>query len=237
VLDVELGLDPATPLTVLCMGAHSDDIEIGCGATVLQLARARPVRCHWVVLSADERRASEARAAARAFLEDCVDADVRVADFRESYFPYVGEQVKDYVQAVAAEIAPDLVLTHDRDDLHQDHRITGELCWNAFRDQLILEYEVPKYDGRHGSPNVFVPVEPWALSRKLELLGEHFGSQHGRGWYSDETFRGLLRLRGVEARAPSGYAEAFFGRKVVLAPGPTADDGRQPQPPEAASRS
>jgi LmbE family N-acetylglucosaminyl deacetylase len=218
VLALPLGADASSPLDVLCIGAHADDIEIGCGATILQLVKARPVTCHWVVLSGDGERVQEAHVSADAFLEHCRGTDVRVEHFRESYFPYIGNEVKDYIQALAAEISPDLVFTHHVDDLHQDHRLVGELCRNAFRDHLILEYEVPKFDGRHGTPNVFVPVEPWAQARKLELVMAGFPSQSSRYWYTEDTFTALMRLRGVEARSPTGYAEAFFGEKVTIAP-------------------
>jgi LmbE family N-acetylglucosaminyl deacetylase len=218
VLSLPLGSDPDSPIDVLCIGAHADDIEIGCGATLLQLVKARPVTCHWVVLSGDDERLEEAAVSANAFLEGCARVDWRVASFRESYFPYLGSDVKDYVQALAADISPDVVFSHHGDDLHQDHRIVGELCRNAFRDHLILEYEVPKYDGRHGAPNVFVPVEQWALARKLELVMSRFPSQSNRYWYTEDTFTALMRLRGVEARSPTGYAEAFFGQKVTIAP-------------------
>jgi LmbE family N-acetylglucosaminyl deacetylase len=218
VLSLVLGRDSSEPLDLLCLGAHADDIEIGCGATLLQLARSgRPVTCHWVVLGADAPREQEARASAAAFLEGCTEADVRVAAFRESYFPYLGREVKEYVEAIAAELSPDLVLTHHRDDLHQDHRLVAELTWNAFRDHLILEYEVPKYDGDLGRPNVYVPVDPEVCARKLELLMTCFPSQVDRHWFDEETFRAMLRLRGVEARSPTGYAEAFHARKVMLA--------------------
>ena len=217
-LNVELGRGSDGPLEILCLGAHADDIEIGCGATLLQLARsARPITCHWVVFAADAARSAEARASAAAFLDGCKEIDVRVASFRESYFPYVGSEVKDYMQALAAEISPDLVFTHHRDDLHQDHRLVAELTWNAFRDHMILEYEVPKYEGDLGHPNVFVPVDAETAVRKIELLMTGFPSQAGRDWFDEETFRAMLRLRGVEGRSPTGYAEAFHARKITLA--------------------
>ena len=217
-LTLSLG-DEHAPLEVLLVGAHADDIEIGCGATVMQLARSRPLTCHWIVLSGCDERAAEAAASARAFGAEAVELDVRVESFPESYFPYCGRELKDYVQSLAAEISPDIVFTHHDGDFHQDHRIVAELCWNAFRDHLILEYEVPKYDGDLGRPNVFVGVEASMKARKIELLMSAFPSQGERYWYTEETFEALLRLRGVEARAPSGYAEAFFARKVNLVAG------------------
>jgi LmbE family N-acetylglucosaminyl deacetylase len=205
---------------VLCLGAHADDIEIGCGATLLQLAAALRIECHWVVLSADDTRREEAQASAGNFLADCARADVRVASFRESYFPYIGAQVKDYIESLAAELDPDVVFTHARDDLHQDHRLVSELTWNAFRNHLVLEYEIPKYDGDLGQPNVFVPIAAATCARKIELLKAGYPSQAARHWFDEETFRAMLRLRGAEARSPTGYAEAFYGRKLNLAVGP-----------------
>lgn len=202
--------------TILCLGAHADDIEIGCGATVLQLANRPGITCHWVVLSADDTREKEARASAARFLEHCDRADVRVEAFRESYFPYIGADIKDYVTELAAEVDPDIVFTHSGDDKHQDHRVVNELTWNAFRDHLVFEYEIPKYDGDLGQPNVFVPVSQAVYDRKIELLLSCFESQATRPWFDEATFAALLRLRGVEARSPTGYAEAFYGRKVNL---------------------
>jgi LmbE family N-acetylglucosaminyl deacetylase len=216
-LTLGLGASSA-PLDVVCIGAHADDIEIGCAATLLQLAGSRPLTCHWIVLTADEERGIEARSSAAALLGGVAELDVRVASFPESYFPYVGRELKDFVQALARDLQPDVVLTHQRDDLHQDHRLTSELCWNAFRDHLVLEYEIPKYDGDLGRPNVYVAIEPEIRDRKIEHLMSMFPSQAGRDWYHAETFTALLRLRGVESHSPTGYAEAFYGRKLLLSP-------------------
>ena len=169
------------------------------------------------MLSADGTRRDEARTSAAKFLEQCARVDVRIESFRESYFPYVGAQVKDYVEALAAELDPDVVFTHARDDLHQDHRLASELTWNAFRDHLVLEYEIPKYDGDLGQPNVFVPIDEAVCERKIELLTACYPSQAARHWFDEKTFKAILRLRGVEARSPTGYAEAFHGRKLNLA--------------------
>jgi LmbE family N-acetylglucosaminyl deacetylase len=209
--------DGASPLDVLAIGAHADDIEIGCGGTIMQLARDREVRFHWVVVTGDEERAAEAQASARAFCAGAIELDVRTEQFRESYLPYEAGPVKSYVQSLAAELDPDLVFVHHRDDLHQDHRLLADLCWNAFRDHAILEYEIPKYDGDLGRPNVFMEIDQAVKDRKLELLASAYPSQADRYWFSDETFTALLRLRGVEARAASGYAEAFHARKLRIA--------------------
>jgi len=206
------------PLTVLCLGAHSDDIEIGCAGTLLRLlAECRDVRCHWIVLSGgdSDARASEARASARDLLGGAASA-IEIQGFRDAFFPYCGEQVKKCFEALKRQVQPDIVLTHYREDLHQDHRLVAELTWNTFRDHLILEYEIPKYDGGLGSPNLFVPLSQEWVDRKVQLLMTHFESQRSNPWYSAETFRGLLRIRGIECNAPSGYAEAFYCRKFVV---------------------
>jgi LmbE family N-acetylglucosaminyl deacetylase len=202
---------------VLCLGAHADDIEIGCGGTVVRLLEENPgLEVCWVVLSADGGRSNEARDSAAILLEAAGQADVRVGDFEETFFPHLGREIKTYIARLGSELAPDLILTHWREDLHQDHRTVGELTWNTFRNHLILEYEVPKWDGDMGRPSVYMPLERSVCTRKIDLLMSAFPSQAGKDWFTAETFWGLLRLRGVEARSPSGYAEAFHCRKLVL---------------------
>jgi LmbE family N-acetylglucosaminyl deacetylase len=204
------------PLRVLALGCHSDDIEIGAGATLLRLREeAGPLAVRWVVFSAHGERADEARASAHDLLGDGVDLEVELHGFRDGYFPYEGAAVKDVFEALKP-VAPDLVLTHHRHDLHQDHRQVSELTWNTFRDHLVLEYEIPKYDGDLGVPNVFVPVGEAHCRRKVDVLLRHFGSQRDKHWFSEDLFLGLMRVRGMECRSPTGYAEAFHGRKVVL---------------------
>jgi LmbE family N-acetylglucosaminyl deacetylase len=211
--------DEGQPVTrVLAVGCHSDDIEIGCGATLLALTRSHPgVEVTWVVLGASGERAAEARASANRFLEAAARSEVIVHEFRDGYFPYVGAAVKDVFESLKEVLDPQLVLTHTRFDLHQDHRLTCELTWNTFRDHLILEYEVPKYDGDLGSPNLFVPVTRELVDEKARLLLETFETQGGKHWFDPDVFRGLMRLRGMESRSPSGYAEAFICRKLSLA--------------------
>lgn len=202
--------------SVLCLGAHSDDIEIGCGGTVLKLAAGNPgLAVHWVVLSAEEDRADEARASAARFLGATMNQQVEVASFRERYFPYLPE-LKEFFDALGRRAQPDLVLTHHGGDVHQDHRAVAELTWNTFRDHLILEYEIPKYDGDLGRPNVFVQLDEDLARRKVRAVLEGFPSQADHFWFTEETFLGLLRLRGVEARSVDGFAEAFHARKLVL---------------------
>jgi LmbE family N-acetylglucosaminyl deacetylase len=207
-------------LRVLCLGAHPDDIEIGCGGTVLALARARPdARFHWVVLAAGGGRRREAEASAAEFLAGGGGHRVVLESFRDGFLPYEGGAVKERFERLKGEVDPHLVLTHARRDRHQDHRLVCELTWNTFRDHLILEYEIPKYDGDLGAPNLFVPLSRELAARKVELLLRHFGSQRSRDWFDAETFHGLMRLRGVEARSPSGLAEAFHAPKLALALG------------------
>ena len=214
-LALTLAADRA-PERVLAIGCHADDVEIGCGATLLALTRAHPrVSVTWVVLAAAGARGEEAKASARDFLADAGSSDVRVHEFRDGFLPYVGGEVKDVFEGLKT-VEPDLVLTHARDDLHQDHRLACELTWNTFRDHLILEYEIPKYDGDLGAPNVFVPIDESLADEKLRLLREHYGSQSGKHWFDEELFRGLLRLRGMESA--TRYAEAFTCRKLTVRP-------------------
>ena len=216
-LAATLGADLDRPLEVLCLGAHSDDVEIGCGATLLRLLAERPgTRVHWVVFSANDDRETEARASAADFLADAGESTVVVHRFKESYFPYVGEQIKDAFEALKSVVTPDVVFTHRRDDEHQDHRTIAQFTWNTFRNHTVLEYEIPKFEGDLGQPNVFVPVEADVADRKVELLMQHFGTQRSKGWFRPETFRALMALRAVECNAAAGWAEAFHVRKLVL---------------------
>jgi LmbE family N-acetylglucosaminyl deacetylase len=204
-------------LRVLAIGAHSDDIEIGCGGTILKLIEQGSVsELCWVVLTGEANRATEATSSAEAFLDGLTRKRVILKDFRDGYFPYDGAKVKAVFEELKAEISPDLIFTHQRSDLHQDHRVTCELTWNTFRDHLIFEYEIPKYDGDMGSPNLFVPLDESIRDRKLNYLMTHFGSQASKHWFSEDMFSGLLRLRGMECNSPTSYAEAFYCRKAVL---------------------
>jgi LmbE family N-acetylglucosaminyl deacetylase len=218
-LRLSLGTSKHELRTLLCIGAHCDDIEIGCGGTVLRLAEQYPeLRVHWVVLSSSPVRAAEARESAERFLSKVQHKTVLIKEFRNSYFPYVGGQIKEFFEDLKDTIAPDLVLTHTRGDLHQDHRLTCDLTWNTFRNHFILEYEIPKYDGDFASPNVFIPLEPGHYNAKIEHIVQCFPSQRDKAWFTRETFLALMRLRGVECNAPSGYAEAFYCRKAMMAP-------------------
>jgi LmbE family N-acetylglucosaminyl deacetylase len=203
------------PLRVLCLGAHADDIEIGCGGTALTLALRR-CEFHWVVFSADATRAREARRSASLFLRSVKRRNVVVNRYRDSFFPYQGSDIKEYFEELRRVVSPDLIFTHSRDDRHQDHRLISDLTWNTFRDHFILEYEVPKYDGDLARPNCFVPLTAPVCERKIRYLLSSFASQRAKRWFTGETFRGLMRLRGIESAAPGGYAEAFHGHKIVL---------------------
>jgi LmbE family N-acetylglucosaminyl deacetylase len=207
----------SAPLRVLCLGAHSDDIEIGCGGTLLQIAKTRPrPEFRWVVWSAVGARASEAQRGARKFLGPAAREAVRLHEFRDGYFPAEFAGIKDAFENLAREFQPDIVFTHSRDDRHQDHRVVSDLTWNTFRNQLILEYEVPKWDGDLGRPNFYVPVSRSVALRKTTALLEVFGTQRSKDWFTEETFLGLMRLRGMECRAGEAYAEAFQARKIAL---------------------
>jgi LmbE family N-acetylglucosaminyl deacetylase len=214
---LNLGSRAGAPLRVLCLGAHADDIEIGCGGMVLTLALDRGhCEFHWVVLSADATREREARKSAGLFLKSVRRRNVVVKNYRDSFFPFQGADIKEYFEELKRDWSPDLIFTHYRDDRHQDHCLISDLTWNTFRDHLILEYEVPKYDGDLGRPNCFVPLTPAMCERKIRYLLSSFESQRAKRWFTAETFRGLMRLRGVESAAPGGYAEAFHGHKLVL---------------------
>jgi LmbE family N-acetylglucosaminyl deacetylase len=206
------------PLRLLCLGAHADDIEIGCGGSILRLAAEQPqMSVRWVVFSGGERRRAEATGAARHFLAGLADVEIRVLGFRDGYFPTQHAEIKDAFEELKRDWRPTLVLTHYREDLHQDHRLIAELTHNTFRDHLVWEYEVPKYDGDLGNPNLFLPLSREQCRRKVELLLEHFPSQRERApWFTEETFLGLMRLRGIGCNAPSGLAEAFYCRKAVV---------------------
>ena len=211
-----LGLPPG-PLSILSLGAHPDDIEIGCGGTLLHLADSRPgSEVTWIVFTGSESRAREAHSSAAKLLGPPTRVNARVERFRDGYLPSQSAEVKDVFERLKGEVRPDLVFTHSLDDRHQDHRLLAELTWNTFRDHLILEYEIPKYDGDLGRPNVYVPLPAALCERKVQHLMEAFPSQREKRWYRRETFLALLHLRGIEAGAPEGAAEAFTGRKVLL---------------------
>src|ERR1700730_5345601 len=205
------------PLRVLCLGAHADDLEIGCGGTLMRLSGEQPsMAVRWIVFSSPNERKREAAAGAKLFLAECPDVETSLLDFRDGFFPAQFAEIKEAFERLKAGFRPSLVLTHFRGDMHQDHRLVSELTWNTFRDHLIWEYEIPKYDGDLGNPNLFVPLSQEVVQRKVEGLMETFHTQRSRSWFAPETFRGLMRLRGVACNAPSGFAEAFYCPKAVV---------------------
>jgi len=203
------------PLRVLCIGAHSDDIEIGCGGTLMTLMRREGLHIDWVVCSGSEKRQEEACHSAADFLGDTAHTQ-HFGTFRDGFFPYQGGEVKDFFESLKASIEPDVIFVHDRNDLHQDHRLLAELARNTWSDHLILKYEIVKYDGDLGQPHAYVALERDVVDRKIAHLMKHFGSQRSKQWFDEETFRGLMRIRGVECNSPSGYAEAFYARKMRM---------------------
>jgi LmbE family N-acetylglucosaminyl deacetylase len=220
VLRLDLAEPTGAPLRVLAVGCHSDDIEIGCAGTLLALAAARrPLTVRWVVLAAGGERAEEARASAEDLLggHDGVALELELHAFRDSFLPYDGAAVKEVFEGLKA-FAPDLVLTHQRHDLHQDHRLVCELTWNTFRDHLVLEYEIPKFDGDLGRPNVFVPLSDDVCRRKVDALMRHFATQRSKRWFTEDLFYGLMRIRGMESGSAGHHAEAFYAPKLLLRP-------------------
>jgi LmbE family N-acetylglucosaminyl deacetylase len=214
-LKIALSRERSAPLRVLCLGSHSDDIEIGCGGTLLKLIADRPhVMVHWVVFSGTGARAVEAQASAARFLEGAEHA-IEIKDFRDGFFPYIGYDIKQFFEDLKPRCSPDLIFTHHREDRHQDHRLISDLTWNTFRDHLILEYEIPKYDGELGAPNTFVHLDEGTCRRKVGCIIELFQTQRNRHWFTDDAFMSLLRMRGIESGAPGGYAEGFVCRKTV----------------------
>jgi len=218
-LELTLRRPPGQGLRVLCLGAHSDDIEIGCGGTILRLLASRnDVAVRWVVFSGSAEREEEARRSAELFLRGAAHSAVDLHSFRDGFFPYEGARIKEVFESLKDEPGPDVILTHRGRDRHQDHRLISELTWNTFRDHLVLEYEIPKYDGDLDTPNVYVPLDEDACRTKVAHLMDVFASQRSKRWFTPETFLGLMRLRGIECASPTGYAEGFEARKTVLYP-------------------
>jgi LmbE family N-acetylglucosaminyl deacetylase len=213
---LKLHRERGSPLSILCLGCHSDDIEIGCGGTILQLAQEYP-DCifHWVVFSAIDIRAAEAKRGAELFAGSRLKGPI-LKSFTDGFMPYEGAEVKAFFETKLKRLRPSLIFTHNGRDAHQDHRIVSELTWNTFRNHLILEYEIPKYDGDLGQPTLFVPLTANVCKKKLDHIIKVFQSQHSKSWFEEQTFLSLMRLRGMECNAESGFAEAFYCRKVVL---------------------
>jgi len=215
-MPLSLGADRGQ-LRVLCLGAHSDDIEIGCAGTLWRwLEEFDRVDVTWCVLSAAGDRGTEARRSAQALLRRAAERDIVLGEFEDTAFPADLRRVKAFLADVRDRSPFDVVLTHTLGDRHQDHRLVAELTWQLWRDHLVLEYEIPKFEGDLGQPNLFVGLPESLVRRKVAHLMRQFGSQRSKGWFSEETFRGLMRIRGIEARAPSGWAEGFHLRKATL---------------------
>jgi len=203
--------------TILCLGAHCDDIEIGCGGTIIKwLKEHKKTTVHWIVFSKDKIREGEARQSAGLFLRGAKGKKVVVKDFRNGFFPYIGGEIKDYFEQLKNEVNPDIIFTHFKQDLHQDHRLLSDLTWNTFRNHLILEYEIPKYDGDFSSPNFYVSLDEEICREKVETVISVFKSQRNKHWFTEDLFLSVLRLRGMEACSESGFAEGFYCRKVSL---------------------
>ncbi len=213
---IDLLADDGGPRRILALGAHCDDIEIGCGGTLLRLAALRDVEVTWMILCSSPPRAAEARASAAAFLAGVPRSRVIVHEFRDGFLPYAGAAVKEAFETLKRECSPDLVFTHYRDDRHQDHRVVSDLTWNTWRNHLVLEYEIPKYDGDFGSPNLFSALPAATVERKIALVLEHFGSQAGKHWLTADLLRAVARIRGMECVAPEHLAEAFYCRKATF---------------------
>jgi LmbE family N-acetylglucosaminyl deacetylase len=215
-LRLKLAQDSSKALTILCLGAHCDDIEIGCGGTLLQLkSRYSQIKFHWVVFSASGPRGGEATKAAQLFTSGC-ETQIVLKGFRDGFLPYTGAEVKGFFEELKISVNPDVIFTHWGNDAHQDHRLISELTWNTYRNHMILEYEIPKYDGDLGRPNLFMSLEPDAYQNKIRYIMDAFQSQRSKHWFQEDTFLSLMRLRGMECNSPSNYAEAFHCRKLAL---------------------
>lgn len=216
-LELIPALQAKSKLSILCLGAHSDDIEIGCGGTILRILQVcNNCDVTWLVFSASTHRRQEAVLSARRFLKGAKTSTIITKTFKESFFPYRGEAIKSCFEQLKLRFDPDLIFTHYRHDLHQDHRVISDFTWNTWRNHFILEYEIPKYDGDLGAPNTFVSLSEAMAGTKARLLCEGFQTQRNKQWFSEDTFLSLMRLRGVECNASSKYAEGFYSKKMVL---------------------
>lgn len=206
----------STHNSLLLLGAHCDDIEIGCGGTVLRLLReSENLEINWIVFSSTTGRAPEARKSASLFLRNAKKKTIIIEKYRDGFFPYQGWDIKEYFEKLKSHFSPDVVFTHCRHDLHQDHRLISEITYNTFRNHLILEYEVIKYDGDLGSPNFYIPLEENICREKTNNILKCFRSQKNKQWFGEDTFLSIMRIRGIESNAPSKYAEGYYCRKIV----------------------
>jgi len=204
-------------LKILCLGAHCDDIEIGCGGTVLKLIEQYSnITIYWVVFSSSEQRAQEATASSHAFLKEVSKKKIIIKNFQDGFLYFQGKEVKECFEELKQEVSPDLIFTHYRHDRHQEHRLISDFTWNTFRNHLIMEYEIPKYDADLGIPILFVHLDEALCRRKIQYLMDAFATQNNKQWFTEETFRSMLRIRGIESNSPSNYSEAFHCRKIVF---------------------
>jgi LmbE family N-acetylglucosaminyl deacetylase len=216
-LRLSINKDSESLYKILCLGSHCDDIEIGCGGTILKLIEEYSnIVFYWVVFSSNQQRAKEAVKSANNFLEGAKVENIIINNFRNGFFPFIGAEIKEYFEQLKQEISPDLIFTHYRHDLHQDHRLISDLTWNTFRNHLILEYEIPKYDGDLGSPNFFVHLDESICQKKIQYLLDAFETERQKHWFSEDMFMAIMRLRGVESNSPGKYSEAFYCRKLVF---------------------
>ena len=204
-------------MKILCLGAHSDDIEMGCGGSIIKLLEVYPKsEVYWIVFSSTKDRANEAQKSAELFLKEAGHRTIIIKNFRDSFFPYIGDAIKEYFEEIKKLVLPDIIFTHFRYDLHQDHRLISELSWNTFRDHMILEYEIIKYDGDLGVPNLFIHINKEIARKKIKNIIEVFKSQNNRSWFTEDVFYSIMRIRGIESNAPDKYAEAFYCRKMIF---------------------
>lgn len=200
----------------MCLGAHADDIEIGCGGTILKLVQDYPdSEFYWVIFSAEGERVNEAQKSGETFLRTIKSKTIEIQDFKDSYFPFYGSEIKDFFVGLKRKFSPDMVITHYGDDAHQDHKLISKLTWNAFRDNFIIEYEIPKYDGDLSTPNFFVHLDELLVKEKISNISRIFLSQKAKPWFDEDSFRAIMRIRGIESNSPSKYAEGFYCRKVI----------------------
>jgi len=204
-------------LNLLVLGAHCDDIEIGCGGTLLKWTmEARIQKVIWVIFSSNQARKEEAQRSAEMYLREIPESEIIILDYQDAYLAFAAKEIKDKFEEIRHLMNPDIVFTHYRNDRHQDHRLLSDLAWNTFRNHLVLEYEIPKYDGDLATPNGYVAIPSDHVNRKVKLLLECYASQVSKHWFDEETFKSLMRIRGLECNSPSHYAEAFHLRKCLL---------------------
>lgn len=216
-LNFQLSNEPGERLKILCLGAHCDDIEIGCGATLMRLLDEHPnAEVLWVVFSSNETREIEARKSAEIYLKNHKNFKIEINQFRNGFFPYIAQDIKEYFEQLKQSFDPDLIFSHYLLDRHQDHRTIAELTWNTFRNHTILQYEILKYEGDLKTPNFYSIINSGYLEKKVNLLLSCFISESDKHWFTKESFMALMRIRGVESGGVTGYAEGFHADKIIF---------------------